>query len=283
MRINGVDSRALHLPATAAGPAAAPAGPSRRLLGRSAVGVLASLALRGDRPRADPLQFEARLLQRYFGPKPEHSPLMHMHHSWHTASENLMRDGDYGRRFLTFHRQYLGMYDAFRARWGVPPVQPWNPATPIPAHLGHYFPLKDGDGQPNRRIDAEYIRPVPTPVWLADRPTAPDGPRDPYDLQDAGSRFGFSDPVNGRTHLADFRSAHELGVAMDPDDALTEKNNPGHDPTGTGFHASVHTELGGDMQSNMAPIDPIFWPWHCYIDRLFARWEQLQAADATLR
>lgn len=37
-------------------------------------------------------------------------------------------------------------------------------------------------------------------------------------------------------------------------------------------HDNVHVWIGGNMQTFMSPLDPIFWLHHCNIDRLWAEW-----------
>jgi tyrosinase len=37
-------------------------------------------------------------------------------------------------------------------------------------------------------------------------------------------------------------------------------------------HNQVHVWVGGNMQTFMSPLDPIFWLQHCNIDRLWAEW-----------
>jgi tyrosinase len=37
-------------------------------------------------------------------------------------------------------------------------------------------------------------------------------------------------------------------------------------------HNNVHDWIGGNMQTFMSPLDPIFWLHHCNIDRLWAEW-----------
>lgn len=44
-------------------------------------------------------------------------------------------------------------------------------------------------------------------------------------------------------------------------------------------HNSVHSEIGGDMQTYMSPLDPIFWLHHCNIDRLWSSWNAMKNAN----
>src|SRR5437879_1351178 len=77
---------------------------------------------------------EDDLLRLYFGPYPAQSFLMRLHMNWHLDPLNNVRaagSSNYGARFFAFHQTYIDMYDLFRSSRGLPPVQPWDPATPI--------------------------------------------------------------------------------------------------------------------------------------------------------
>ena len=39
-------------------------------------------------------------------------------------------------------------------------------------------------------------------------------------------------------------------------------------------HNRVHGFVGGDMETFMSPLDPIFWLHHCNVDRLWASWNK---------
>jgi tyrosinase len=41
-------------------------------------------------------------------------------------------------------------------------------------------------------------------------------------------------------------------------------------------HDHVHTYIGGDMNSAMSPLDPIFWVHHCRVDELWVEWNILR-------
>jgi len=64
--------------------------------------------------------------------------------------------------------------------------------------------------------------------------------------------------VFGYTSLDKFKSSDELGRAL-----------------GANFHGSVHNAIGGDMRTFSSPRDPIFYPWHAFLDDLWSEWEEL--------
>ena len=72
------------------------------------------------------------------------------------------------------------------------------------------------------------------------------------------------DPIFGYTSLGQFQSSDELGRAL-----------------GANFHGSVHTTIGGDMSLFSSPRDPIFYPWHAFLDDLWSEWEELQTSQPT--
>ena len=45
-------------------------------------------------------------------------------------------------------------------------------------------------------------------------------------------------------------------------------------------HDQVHVRVGGDMQTFMSPLDPIFWLHHCNMDRLWDRWNRMGRANS---
>jgi hypothetical protein len=41
-----------------------------------------------------------------------------------------------------------------------------------------------------------------------------------------------------------------------------------------GWHGSVHTTVGGTMaNADISPAAVIFWPWHAFVDNIYARWQ----------
>ena len=66
-----------------------------------------------------------------------------------------------------------------------------------------------------------------------------------------------------RTNKNSFRNAFEGNV-----DIRDNKNR------GPELHNVVHVWIGGNMNSNHSPNDPIFFLHHCQIDRIWARWQR---------
>lgn len=98
--------------------------------------------------------------------------------------------------------------------------------------------------------------PIPTEFSHPGRSTSNPRIRLPSWATQAGG--AARDPVFGYTSLGQFQSSDELGRAL-----------------GANFHGSVHTTIGGDMSLFSSPRDPIFYPWHAFLDDLWSEWEQL--------
>lgn len=181
------------------------------------------------------MAFEDDLGWEYFGNDPANSPQMQEHMDWHMAPENQSRIGNYGERFLLFHKAYIEKFDVFRMTKTLLPVSGWDPATKIPAAFAHPRVLHAA-----RHTDDPFsVAPgCKTPTWCT---------------VTGGSDM---DPVYGYTRLLQFQSMDELGRSID-----------------SGWHGTVHNTIGGDMASFDSPIDPVFWRWHKWIDTIRSTWE----------
>jgi Common central domain of tyrosinase len=185
------------------------------------------------------MSFEDDLGWEYFGQDPENSPRMKEHMDWHEDPKNQNQTGNYGERFLLFHKQYVDKFDAFRATKGLLPVTTWDPTTPIPASLSHDHVLM----MPRDTDDPYSVNPsCKTPTWTT---------------LAGGSDV---DPIHGYTHLSEFQSLDELGRSID-----------------AGWHGTVHNTIGGDMSMFHSPIDPIFWRWHRWVDNIRGSWVLLNS------
>lgn len=180
------------------------------------------------------MSMEDDLGWEYFGPDPENSPRMTEHMDWHEDPQNQNQTGNYGERFLLFHKQYVDKFDAFRNTKGLLPVTPWDPTTPIPPSLSHDHILMMARDTDNPFAVDPSCR---TPTWATIAGGA--------DI----------DPVHGYTQLSQFQSLDELGRSIDH-----------------GWHGTVHNTIGGDMSMFHSPIDPIFWRWHRWVDRIRSSW-----------
>jgi hypothetical protein len=170
----------------------------------------------------------------YFGPDPMNSPRMMEHMDWHKDPANHNRTGNYGERFLEFHKQFIDKFDQYRLSKGLLPVSGWDPSTPIPAYLSHDHVLT----APRNTDNPFALDPnCATPTWATVQGgTTPD-------------------PKHGYTSLLQFQSEDELGWSID-----------------SGWHGTVHNTIGGDMSQFHSPIDPVFWRWHRWIDNVRAAW-----------
>lgn len=157
---------------------------------------------------------------------------MKEHMNWHEDPRNMSMEGNYGERFLLFHKQYIEKFDAFRISKGFLRLSSWDPSTIIPGRLAHEVPLM---ARGRRDTDNPYSIDAlcKTPTWLT------------------FSGGSFPAPLYGYRALWQFKSLDELGRAID-----------------YGWHGKVHNTIGSDMMQYHSPIDPIFWPWHKWIDEI---------------
>nr|WP_268247699.1 tyrosinase family protein [Lentzea flava] len=44
-------------------------------------------------------------------------------------------------------------------------------------------------------------------------------------------------------------------------------------------HGTVYAELGSHMAGAGSPNDPVFWPHHCFVDKIWADWQIKQATQ----
>ena len=72
-----------------------------------------------------------------------------------------------------------------------------------------------------------------------------------------------TDPAFGYTRLGQFKSTEELARAV-----------------GWSYHGTVHGAVGGTMASFESPRAPIFFPWHGYLDHIWAEWQRRTMAPA---
>jgi hypothetical protein len=178
----------------------------------------------------------------YFGEDPMNSPQMIEHMKWHSAPANLKKSGNYGERFLKFHKDFIEEFDVFRRENGLFPVSAWDPSTPIPLDLAHHHVMMGKRTSDNPYSIDKYCK---TPSWAT---------------EEGGSE---TDPLHGYKKLSQFRTLDELGFSIDFD-----------------WHIRVHNTIGGDMASlHHSPIDPIFWRWHKWIDNVRAKWTAMQMSS----
>ena len=170
------------------------------------------------------------------------------HLDWHEVpSSHLFPDP---QDFFRFHRSFIARFNSWRAEFGYPPLKPWYPGTPYPAGIDDVaFSLRSATYSPDAN---ELYRPF----------TIAGGNADPS--------LSFST----KRRLADYADANDLD----------------NDFEGT-YHGQVHCNVGtntvapggitfddpvfgpqpfGDMCNFSSPKDPIFYPWHYFVDLVYA-------------
>lgn len=193
------------------------------------------------------------------------------HENWHAA--NNLGTPLYGRNFFAFHRLYIDMLNSWRAEFGYAPLATWDPldtsalTTPEFSHAlrgSFYDPATECDG--TGPLDS-----CGKPTYFQDFPGVANGP------VARASNGGACDLAAGQDELSDF-------IVDGPDaDAAPDKDLLGCAVT-VPWHNRVHDNVGGNpgaagVQGSMAslrsPMDPIFWPWHNFVDGISQSWSSL--------
>lgn len=166
------------------------------------------------------------------------------HEEWHQINgPGGTRGPGSGELFLQFHRDMMA---DFEAETGVPAPTGWDPSEPVPGEI------TDPDG-PRRTDDPN----VYLPNWLS--PTG-------EGTEEGNTQFGDTVTVDGQTFdsLDDFENPDQLGRALGE----------------SGYHASVHSALGGTMSGFASPRDAAFYLWHGHIDGLVDQWLETDNGQA---
>jgi hypothetical protein len=154
-----------------------------------------------------------------------------------------------GQDFFRFHRQFIARFNSWRAEFGYPPVVPWYPGTPYPAGVDDQaFAVRSSSFSTD---DNQLFRPF----------TIAGGDADPMVL------------VLVQRRLADFADANDLDQAFEGTYHGFVHCNVGTGitpPSGQTFDDPVFgTQPFGDMCNFSSPKDPIFYPWHGFVDLVY--------------
>jgi hypothetical protein len=156
-------------------------------------------------------------------------------------------------RFNPWHRVYLKLFeDALRSVPGCQDVTIpyWDISTPLPAVL-EQAPL------------ASYI--------LPQDPGATASPPDP------GEYFPYTTQRFSPAEIA--QNVQDFGVLDDIDTSLNQSlwgafNTNGYQDFSIQAHDGGHGSIGPTMRDqNVASYDPVFWFFHCNLDRLWLKWQ----------
>jgi hypothetical protein len=158
------------------------------------------------------------------------------HEQWHLENGPGGTQGaGSGEKFIQFHRD---MMRQFTEETGLPVPSGWDPSTPVPAEF------QDPAGT---RVSSDPQ--VSLPGWLT---------TDGQGTEEGNADFGQTVTIDGKEYgsLNDFKTPDELGRALGE----------------SGYHASVHSRMGGTMGGFASPKDPTFYAWHGHIDGLIDQW-----------
>lgn len=183
-----------------------------------------------------------------------------MHVEWHTVNNPGGLNGlGSGVSFLGMHRAMVNDLRSYALAHGRRSWLPINVNAPLP------FAVYDASG-PLLAIGQDYYD-----AWYAPRVgTDLTGLNTPSFLTASGGsavgqwpstyQFGPGEPLGSGgpvyTKLNDIPDLDTLGRIIGT----------------SGFHASVHTAIGGAMSYYGSPADPFFYAWHGYIDAIVDNW-----------
>ncbi|BCW72442.1 tyrosinase family protein [Arthrobacter sp. NicSoilB8] len=134
----------------------------------------------------------------------------------------------------------------------------WRVASGPFAHGNGRWPVPDygAEGLPGpglKRSFGQFIDSIPTPA----------------DLQLAlGEVFYDTPPYSASPFTIGFRNRLEGFVTRRGDSRVST--------TGSQLHNRVHVWVGGNMLLMTSPEDPVFFLHHCFIDKVWADWQELQ-------
>jgi hypothetical protein len=172
------------------------------------------------------------------------------------------------------NQQYAGLHSSFVATTGaVADHLAWHqshgPGSDDHFLVWHrYFVRWLEDYLGSQGMDVES----PIPYWPSDTPIPPEltagtANANPNVKPPTWTTLaGGTDvaPVFGYTALGQFTTTAELALAI-----------------GTSYHGTVHNTIGGTMATFSSPLAPIFYPWHGYIDHIWAQWQRRTMAQPT--
>ncbi|HEX8136089.1 MAG TPA: tyrosinase family protein [Pyrinomonadaceae bacterium] len=176
----------------------------------------------------------------------------HMEHWPHGAVESPpdFVSGE-GATFLWWHRYFIRTFEDNLGSKGLhnySPMPYWVSNTSIPPEL------RAATGGMTESGMQEVLRAVnnpnvATPTWATFQ---------------GGTQ---ADLIYGYTSLIQFKTTDELGISL----LATEEGKP---VTTGSYHGLVHTRSGGWMATHESPKDPIFYPWHSYVDHIWREWQR---------
>jgi tyrosinase len=212
---------------------------------------------------------------------------------WHVwAMQQLSADGrrnaaHMGPVFLPWHRWYLLVLEANMQRvlgvarddFGLP-YWDWSAdgtnLTPAQQRTNAaVWRIVGGNGRPTDRqvADGPFVQP-------SFDIRVEQGPSGALRATNRGLRRNFGVDANRLPRKADVDAALANGqydvAGWDTSPTSFRNLVEGWVPNGPAMHNRVHVWVGGDMAPGSSPNDPVFFLNHCFVDRVWARW---QAAD----
>lgn len=221
--------------------------------------------------------------------------VLDLHNTWHVNYNSFSNSSYPGDLFIDFHHDFIAHFDKYREIFGYPAISAWNPETKMESNVT----INHHDRTPN-------YEPLSLPTWfkfnnnISDLPprevyfvknaSGPDQLPPGHPLADSGLNIIYVGPFDPRDPIMGWAAPLNGHTFPKCETALVPKNSSGYStvqydlsdfppdlkllgcsltiPYHDDRHGSVTVD-GGDMRNpQTAPMDPIFWRLHKFIDQV---------------
>ena len=194
---------------------------------------------------------------------PFNNQVLKEHQNWH-ENVNICCDENYnGTLFLDFHHLFLAHFDAWRNLFGYDNITEWNPNSEIPNSVYVNHENREVEGVPYYPFYNQSL-----PEWFK---------VDPYNISshiripsDTGCERRYQDPAGKiENSLEDFDNNRMLlGCVLTHPFHNTVHGRIGQEIDRNDNGIIEHGELGDMDDAATAPLDPIFWRFHKFVDEV---------------
>ena len=185
------------------------------------------------------------------------------HQNWHRNVSRCCDENYNGTLFFDFHNLFLAHFDAWRNLFGYDNITEWNPNDEIPNRVDVNHENREFEGVPYYPFYNQTL-----PEWFKMYP-GDNGPHERI-VSDTGCEARYQDPSGDiEDSLGDFDSNRMLlGCILTHPFHNTVHGNIGQSIDRNGDGRFDSDELGDMNKPATAPLDPVFWRFHKFIDEI---------------